>query len=172
MKLRIIFASITVGVLLLASPALARQGEKKELPAKPTTSPVYDFRGLLQRLYDAWSDLDPAKAAPFYAKEADHVFFDIAPLKYNGWAQYAEGVPKAFATYSSGKFTLGKDLRVHRHGNLAWATATWRGELWKKDGTKETVEGRYTVVLEKHGDDWLIVHEHMSVPAPLPPAPK
>ena len=35
------------------------------------------------------------------------------------------------------------------------------------DGTKEDVEGRYTVVLEKRGDDWLIVHEHMSVPAPV-----
>ena len=170
MKLRIVLVSITVGVLLLASPALARQGKMKEVPAKQAAPPAYDFRALIQRLYDAWSDLDPAKAAPFYAKDADHVFFDIAPLKYNGWAEYADGVPKAFAAYSSGKFTLGKDLRVHRHGNLTWATATWRAELLKKDGTKENAEGRYTVVLEKRGDDWLIVHEHMSVPAPPQPA--
>ncbi len=76
MKLRIIFAFITVGMLLLASPTLARQGEKKQVPAKPPAPPAYDFRALIQRLYDAWSDLDPAKAAPFYAKEADHVFFE------------------------------------------------------------------------------------------------
>jgi len=157
--------------LLLAYPARARQGEKKEAPAK-TAAPAYDFRAHLQRLYDAWSDLDPAKAAPFYAKEASHVFFDIAPLKYTGWAQYADGVPKAFSAYTSGKFTLGKDLRVHRHGNLTWATATWHAELLKKDGIKENAEGRYTVVLEKRGDDWLIVHEHMSVPAPPPPGAK
>jgi uncharacterized protein (TIGR02246 family) len=172
MKLRTIVASITVGVLLFAWPAQARQREKKEASPKLAALPAYDFRALIERLYDAWSDLDPAKAAPFYAKEANHVFFDVAPLKYTGWVQYAEGVPKAFAAYSSGKFTLGKDLRVHRHGNLAWATATWRGELLKKDGSKENAEGRYTVVLEKRGDDWLIVHEHMSVPAPLPPAPQ
>jgi ketosteroid isomerase-like protein len=172
MKLRIILASITAGLLLLASPALARQGEKKDAPAKPAAPPAFDFRAHLQKLYDAWSDLDPAKAAPFYAKEANHVFFDVAPLKYNGWTQYADGVPKAFAAYSSGKFTLGNDLRVHLHGNLAWATATWSGELLKKDGTKENAEGRYTVVLRKRGDDWLIVHEHMSVPAPLAVAPK
>jgi ketosteroid isomerase-like protein len=170
-KYRIIFLSAIVGLSLLAKPVLSGQEEKKEAAAK-TAAPAFDFRGHLQRLYDAWSDLDPAKAAPFYAKEASHVFFDIAPLKYTGWAQYADGVPKAFSAYSSGKFTLGKDLRVHRNGNLTWATATWRAELLKKDGTKENAEGRYTVVLEKRGDDWLIVHEHMSVPAPPPPAPK
>ncbi len=172
MKFRTILSSIAVAALFLASPATAKQEEKKGAPAKATAPPAYDFRALIQRLYDAWSDLDPAKAAPFYAKEADHVFFDIAPLKYTGWAQYAEGVPKAFAAYASGKFVLGKDLRVHRDGNLTWATATWRGELLKKDGTKENAEGRYTVVLEKRGDDWLIVHEHMSVPAPPPPTSK
>jgi uncharacterized protein (TIGR02246 family) len=170
MKLRIMFAPAAIALFVLTSPTVAGQGEKKESSAKAASA--YDFRGLIQRLYDAWSDLDPAKAAPFYAKEADHVFFDITPLKYTGWTQYAEGVPKAFAAYSSGKFTVGKDLKVHRHGNLAWATATWRGELLKKDGTKENAEGRYTVVLEKRGDDWLIVHEHMSVPAPPPPAAK
>ena len=40
-----------------------------------------DVRDTLQRLYAAWSDLAPAKAAPFYAKDADLVFFDIAPMK-------------------------------------------------------------------------------------------
>lgn len=167
--------AVFVGGLLTVCPALAREGEKNEAPvhrgqekqatANKASASAYDFRGLLQRLYDAWSDLDPAKAAPFYAKEAHNVFFDITPLKYTGWAQYAEGVPKAFAAYASGRFTLGKDLQVHRYGSHAWATATWTAELLKKDGTRENAEGRYTVVLEKRGDDWLVVHEHMSVPA-------
>lgn len=169
MKFRSMFAAAAVALLALASSAAGRQGENNQAAAKPAS---VDFRALIQSLYDAWSDLDPAKAARFYAKEGDHVFFDITPLKYTGWAQYAEGVPKAFAAYSSGKFTVGKDLKIHRHGNLAWGTATWTAELVKKDGTKENAEGRYTVVLEKRGDDWLIVHEHMSVPAPTPPATK
>jgi ketosteroid isomerase-like protein len=123
-----------------------------------------EIRSTLERLYAAWSDLDPAKAAPFYAKEPNLVFFDVAPMKYTGWAEYAAGVPTAFATYRSGTFTLNDDLRVHRHGgNLAWATATWRGELNKKAGGTEHLEGRYTAVLEKRGKNWLIIHEHMSV---------
>jgi ketosteroid isomerase-like protein len=141
------------------------------LPVLEALSPVPDLadanvRDTLQRLYAAWSDLDPAKAAPFYAKDADLVFFDIAPMKYASWSEYAAGVPEAFAPYKSGHFTLNDDLRVHRQGKLAWATGTWRGDLVKKDGGSEHMEGRYTAVLEKRGKDWLVVHEHMSVPPP------
>jgi ketosteroid isomerase-like protein len=125
-----------------------------------------NVRDTLQRLYTAWSDLDPAKAAPFYAKDAALVFYDIAPMKYTGWSEYAAGVPEAFAPYKSGKFTLNDDMRVHRQGNLAWATATWRADLVKKAGDTEHMEGRYTAVLEKRGKEWLVVHEHMSVPPP------
>jgi ketosteroid isomerase-like protein len=141
------------------------------LPKTQAASPAPDagdaeVRNTLQRLYTAWSDLDPAKAAPFYAKDADLVFFDIAPMKYTSWSEYASGVPEAFAPYKSAKFTLNDDLRVHRQGSSAWATATWRADLVKKAGDSEHMEGRYTAVLEKRGNEWLVVHEHMSVPPP------
>jgi ketosteroid isomerase-like protein len=87
-------------------------------------------------------------------------------MKYAGWTEYAAGVSKAFSAYQSGKFTLNNDLHVHRHGNLAWATATWRAELTKRDGAKEDAERRYTSVLEKRGSEWLLRHEHMSTPVP------
>jgi len=78
--------------------------------------------------------------------------------------EYADGVPKAFAPYRSATFTLNDDLRVHLHGKLAWATATWTGDLIRKDGPTDHLEGRYTALLEKRGKEWLVVHEHMSVP--------
>ena len=59
---------------------------------------------------------------------------------------------------------MNDDLRVHRNGNLAWATATWKGELTRKEGDVQHMEGRYTAVLEKRGMNWLVIHEHMSVP--------
>lgn len=161
MKQRKLIA-MAVGLLLLVSLAGA-QPKQEAAPAKPD-----EVSTTLRALYAAWGDLDPAKAAPFYAKDADLTFFDIAPMKYNGWAEYETGVPKAFAPYKSGKFTLNDDLRVHRQGNQAWATATWHAELTKKDGSKENPEGRYTAVLEKRGAKWLVVHEHMSLPAPSP----
>lgn len=161
MRLRL--TSLVLGATLLVAVTASAQyatGAGKNPPAAADP----EIRTTLERLYSAWSDLDPAKAAPFYAKDPGLAFFDVAPMKYTGWAEYAAGVPKAFASYRSGKFTLNDDLRVYRHGNQAWATATWRGELTKKAGGIEHVAGRYTAVLEKRGKHWLLLHEHMSVP--------
>ena len=160
LRRKLVAFGVGLGLLLLALAARA-QSNAAQAQSKPD-----EIRAVLERLYAAWSDLDPSKTAAFYAKDADLMFFDIAPMKYTGWTEYAAGVPKAFAAYRSGKFTLNDDLRTHRHGNLAWATATWRAELTKKDGSKENVEGRYTAVLEKRGPQWLVIHEHMSAPAP------
>jgi uncharacterized protein (TIGR02246 family) len=154
--------TVVMALLVLGSAA----GVQTKNKGMQTPAGSDEIRAVLERLYTAWSDLDPAKAAPFYAKDADLTFFDITPMKYTGWMEYAAGVPKAFAAYQSGKFTLNDDLGIHRHGNLAWATATWRAELTKKDGAKENAEGRYIAVLEKRGNQWLLVHEHMSAPAP------
>ncbi len=127
-----------------------------------------DFKTLMQNILDAWATLDPANPAPYYAKETDNVFYDITPLKYTGWAEYAEGVKKVLGGFSSLKFTLGDDVRTHQHGSLAWATATWHADLVIKNGSKEGMDGRWTVVWEKRGKDWLIVHEHVSAPLPAP----
>lgn len=138
-------------------------GQPKSSPAK------YDFKARMQALFNAWGALDPAKAAPFYAKDADLDFYDVAPMKYHGWAAYAEGVKNQFAAFASAKFTVGDDVQTHQVGNTAWGTATWHGDLLKKDGTKQPVDGRYTCVWEKRGKEWLLVHEHMSVPLGPPP---
>jgi ketosteroid isomerase-like protein len=138
--------------------------------AKPkSSSSNYDFKARMQALFEAWSALDPARAAPFYAKDADLDFYDIAPMKYHGWSEYAEGVKTQFAPFASAKFTVGEDVRTHQAGKTAWGTATWHGELLKKDGGKQALDGRYTCVWENRGNEWLVVHEHMSVPLGPPP---
>ena len=134
------------------------------LAAPKMEQPKYDFRARMQALFDAWSGLDPAKAAPFYAKDADLVFYDIAPMKYTSWAEYAEGVKQQFAPFASSKWTVGDDARTYQSGDLAWGTATWHGELVRKDGGTQSLDGRYTCIWKKRGKEWLLVHEHMSVP--------
>ena len=156
------------GVLMLNPLAFAAEEEAKTAPERKAAQPAQPFRELVEKLFSAWETLDPAKAAPFYAKEADLVFYDITPLKYTGWEEYARGVQRTFADYASFKGTVGEDFRVTQRGNSAWATVTWHAELLRKDGGKEALDGRYTVVWEKRGKDWLIVHEHMSAPMPAP----
>jgi ketosteroid isomerase-like protein len=74
-------------------------------------------------------------------------------------------VPQAFADYKSYKTTLSDDLATHLVSpNLAWGLATWRADAVKKNGSTEVVYGRWTVVFERRGDQWLLIHEHVSVP--------
>src|SRR3954447_17087686 len=69
---------------------------------------------------DAWSTGGPDKAAAFYDKSPDNVFFDIAPLKYKGWAEYEPGVKQMLSTFETAKLTLGDDVAIHPAGNWAW----------------------------------------------------
>jgi ketosteroid isomerase-like protein len=158
--MRSLITLLAINLALCAGATAQKQSKTDNSSAGGTA----EIRATLEQLYAAWSDLDPAKAAKFYAKDPDLTFFDVAPMKYQGWAEYSAGVPKAFAPYKSARFTLNDDLAIHRHGNWAWATSTWKGDLLKKDGSHENVAGRYTAVLEKRGANWLLVHEHMSVP--------
>lgn len=136
----------------------------------PKPAEKYDFKALMQQIWAGWETLDPANTEKFYDKAANRVFFDVAPLKYNGWAQYADGVKKVFADYSGAKLTLNNDARAYQRGNLAWGTATIHGALIKKSGGQDAMDLRWTVIWEKKGDEWLIIHEHVSTPPPPPPA--
>ena len=118
---------------------------------------------LMQRIWDAWSTRDPANAAQFYDK-GQHVFFDIAPLKYNSWDEYQEGVKKVLADYTDAKFTLNDDAQITPAGEYYWGTATVKDDLTNKSGKHEMGTLRWTVIWHKQGGNWLIVHEHVSAP--------
>ena len=120
-----------------------------------------------KQLMAAWSTLDPSKAAPFYAKDPGLVFFDIAPVKYTGWAEYEAGVRTTFADFASLAAVV-SNPKMHVVGKTAWSTAEVTFTPTMKDGTAMTLQGRWTAIWEKRGNDWLIVHEHVSAPLPMP----
>lgn len=125
-----------------------------------------EFKTLIDGYWAAWSTLDPAKAAPMYDQSATAVYFDIAPLKYNGWNEYQEGVKKVFANAASATFAANDDLKATRRGSLAWTSGTFHGTVKQKDGTTMNLVGRHTAIWEKRGAKWIIVHEHVSAPLP------
>ena len=79
--------------------------------------------------------------------------------------EYQANVKNVLAAYSSLKCTVNDDAMIHPHGNLVWGTATVHEVDTKTDGSKGEGDFRWTVVWEKQGGQWLIVHEHVSVPA-------
>ena len=154
--------SLTVSLCLLALMLSGFAQTKKSAMKKPAAGPAPD-RAYLQKIWDGWSTLDPANVAKYYAS-GQHVFFDIAPLKYNSWDEYQSGVKAVVAGYKSAKFTINDDLAIHPHGDLVWATATITEQMTTKAGKVEMGNFRWTGILENEDGKWLIVHEHVSEP--------
>jgi ketosteroid isomerase-like protein len=152
----------TALIMMFLAGSLAFAKSKK---AAGTATPVPpDYKGMMQGEYDQWSTMDPTKVAPFFATDADLIFFDITPLKYNGWDEYQKGVVKVFEGYQSMKCTVNDDVHGGRSGNMAWTAATVSCHAQKKDGGADDLVLRCSDVYQKRGGKWLIVHEHASVP--------
>jgi len=123
------------------------------------------FRKLTDAYCLAWSTGNADAPAKFYAKEDGLVFYDLAPFAYGNWKEYHEGVQKEFLeSASSLQLTAGKDLKVRRRGIVAWTTVPMHLSVKTKDGKSSEADVRYTGIWEKRGTNWLLVHEHLSVP--------
>jgi len=123
------------------------------------------FRKLIDGYCAAWSTGDPNNAAKYYAKQDGLVFYDLAPFSYSGWKEYDSGVRKELLDQmQSGSLTPGKELKVTRHGNIAWTTVPMHFSAKMKDGKTIDTPVRYTGIWEKKGKTWVLVHEHLSAP--------
>lgn len=153
-------ASVIALVLMTPHAAPAQTARARPMQA----SLQKEFQALIDRYYATWNTGNPDKAAPLYAKDPGLVFYDIAPLKYTGWAEYNEGVRKVLDSFASAKFTPNPDLRVTRRGTIAWTTVTFHLSGKKKTGESVELDGRQTLIWENRGGKWLILHEHFSAP--------
>jgi len=152
-------------VSMFTSFAQIRQGED-------------EFHALIARYYAAWNTLNPDIAAQLYAKDPGLVFYNIAPLKYNGWEEYKEGTRKTFSEFISFDVDMNNslrtvlklklipynDLKVSRRGAIVWTTETFHLSGQRKTGETMELDGRHTAIWEERGGKWLIVHEHFSAP--------
>lgn len=138
------------------------------LPLRAATPSDADLKELIQKYYAAWSTGSSQNADKFYAKDADLVYFDVAPFEYKGWEAYKAGSQKYFLdTTNNVQFHLNDDLQIHHIGKDAfWMTITFTLTGDGKDGSKVSIKCRQSDVWEKRGNDWLIVQEHISTPLP------
>ncbi|HEY3975543.1 MAG TPA: nuclear transport factor 2 family protein [Candidatus Sulfotelmatobacter sp.] len=162
---RVLVASFCLFFLTISGfPQISAQAAARaKKVAMKKAGPVPD-RAYIQKIWDGWSTLDPGNVAQYYATTGPHTFFDIAPLKYNNWEEYSNGVKAVVAGYKSAKFTVNDDLAIHPHGDLAWATATIAEQMTTKAGKVEMGNFRWTGIFENEDGKWVVVHEHVSEP--------
>jgi hypothetical protein len=144
----IVVLSVAVSLNLLA------QGKAEELD-----------KAYLQSIWDGWASGNAENQTKFYAQGPGHLYFDIAPLKYNSWEEYKAGVVPVLKQFSSMKFALNDDLQIHPVSKTTeWVDGTVNLDATTAAGENQKMILRWTAILEKQGDRWLIVHEHVSAP--------
>ncbi len=136
---------------------------QNKTPARKAAGPAAPDKAYVQKIWDGWATLEPDNVAQYYAS-GPNTFFDIAPLKYASWDEYAKGSKELVASYKSAQFRVNDDLAIHPHGDLAWVTATVAEEMTSKAGKVEMGNFRWTAIFENQNGKWLIVHEHVSAP--------
>lgn len=157
-------STAALAVLMVLGNVASAWAQGTSAKANPAEAAVAER---VKQVMAAWATLDPAKAAPFYAKDPGLVFYDIAPVKYTGWAEYEAGTRTVFATFASMTAAVSNPM-VHVQDKSAWTTAEVLMTVTMKDGTSMPLQTRCTEIWEKRGNDWLIVHEHVSAPLPMP----
>lgn len=148
---------VLLALLAVAFPAVAQAKEAKKASGAPDAA-------YMQKVLDAWNTLDTSKVAPFYAAGPGHVYYDISPVKYHSWEEYANGVSQMAADLKSVNLVANDDAVVHVDGNIAWGTATVKGDFLHKSGKHDMATYRWTVIWEKQDGKWIIVHDHFSAP--------
>lgn len=156
--------ALWLAIWLTLATLASGQNRPQSLSTAHSASNLPD-KALMQQIMDAWATMDPAAAAKYYDQSSSDVFYDDAgDVKFVGWPAYEAGIRKALQSEQSAKWRVNDDAVVHRAGNYAWGTATVHTEYVFKNGSKQTMEERWTLIWMKKGGDWLVVHEHFSAP--------
>jgi ketosteroid isomerase-like protein len=178
--------TVTVGIAIfvsMTSPAAAQKEKKKKKdpsadPSTHTTIPMSDEQQIdykISEMLGAWQLGDVDRLHQDYADDAVFVSGLWAPPIF-GWSNYLPLYQQQRARMQQVRMDR-VNTYIKVSGTTAWACYQWDfgGTV---DGQPMTSRGQTTLVLEKRGERWLIVHNHTSVAqaAPTtttqPPAPQ
>lgn len=154
---RILAGTLLLGLAVgLAATVAAGPSEEEKIDA------------VIAAVVDAYLTADTAAMARYYAPNVSFVPGDYNP-PLQGWASVEQQYRQGFAQLSG--MVLGREnTHIERRGKFAWAVYQWRFAGTVGNQGLEA-RGHTTLVLEKQGGNWVIVHNHTSVlPVPPPPA--
>jgi len=172
-------ASLLLGAALLLAyvpQADAQKKKKNEQPGSADSKPMIPMGEeqqidyLISDMLGAWQLGDIDKMHKDYADDVSVVNGMWAPPIFS-WTNY-------LVIYQQQRMRM-QQVRMDRsntyikvNGNVGWACYQWEfsGTV---DGQPSSARGQTTLVLEKRGDHWVIVHNHTSLaqtPQPGTPA--
>jgi uncharacterized protein (TIGR02246 family) len=150
-------AVCTVALIAQSAPAFSQAS---------STNNQTEIRQLLARWEKAFHAKDVAGVMAVYGAGASVVAFDVVPpLRIVGAEPYRKNYEEFFAMYEGPLDVEFRELRIVAGNEVAFLHCLERISGTLKGGQKSEIWARVTSGLRKTKGKWLIVHDHVSVPA-------
>lgn len=165
-----IFAAYLAAILIFATAASATSGQKNKksskdastsdqpvpLPPKPDTEQIEQDIG---EMLGAFQIGDVEMMHKYYADNVTFVSGDYAP-PIVGWQNYAALYQRERSAFQ-GMQLIRRNTLIITHGDVAWAMYQWEFDS-SLNGQPYQLRGQTTLIFNKVGANWLIVHNHTS----------
>lgn len=162
--------------LVLATSAAAQKKKKIDTPPPAPTDNTAGMPDeqridyLISEMLGAWQVGDTDKLHKCIADDVSVVNGLWAPPVI-GWENYLAEYKSQRARTQQVRLDRTNTL-IRLAGKFAWASYQWDFSA-VVDGQSAAAQGQTTLVFEKRGDDWVVVHNHTSLvqaSQPVPPA--
>ena len=127
-----------------------------------------DIKALEDRFVAAFKAKDVEAIMKVYAPDQTLFVFDVVPPRqYVGAAAYRKDWQNVFGSFDGPITVELTDLDIAADRNLAYSHSIQRVAGTDKQGKKLDLTVRVTDVYKKTRGQWLIIHEHVSLPVDL-----
>jgi ketosteroid isomerase-like protein len=162
---------MAAAVLMLASGAWAQKNKKDKpplegqpMPSLPV-SPSDQIDHNIGEMLGAFQVGNIEAMHKYYAENAVFVSGAYEPPMV-GWPNYLAGYQKQRAAYQ-GMQLVRRNTVIFVRSDVAWASYQWEFASMLNN-TPVNARGQTTLILNKIGDNWMIVHNHTSQICDLP----
>jgi ketosteroid isomerase-like protein len=163
----VVRALVSVAVILLVCSGVWAQKNKKNQPAtdQPMPSMPMSANDQIERAIGetlAAQQLGNLELMhKYYSDSATFVSSDYGP-PIMGWKNWSAGYERQKAAFQQMQI-IRRNTFIYTHADVAWATFQWDFSAVLATGKGYDARGQTTLVFNKVGNDWLIVHNHTAV---------
>ena len=126
------------------------------------------IKALEDKFVTAFNAKDSNAVMALYVPDQSLIVFDaVPPLQYTGWPAYKKDFDDFFAAFPGPANMVMSGLDITVGGNVAYGYSIQRATMTDKTGKKVEMTVRVTDGYKKINGQWLISHEHVSVPVDL-----
>jgi ketosteroid isomerase-like protein len=167
LRVEAIRALAVAAVLLLFSSGVWAQKNKKNQPASDQPmpsmpmSPNEEVERDIGQMLAAQQLGNMELMHKYYSDSATFVSSDYGP-PIVGWKSWAAGYERQKAAFQQMQI-IRRNTFIYMHADVAWATYQWDFAAILATGKGYDARGQTTLVFNKVGNDWLIVHNHTAV---------